>query len=439
MKYMKVNHRREAIPPFPHHKSFFYRADKFFNPSSFLTHLSYANFLTVKEVIRGYRHKCAVPRVLLIDPTSSCNLRCKGCWAADYAKGDSLSFEKLDEIISQSERLGIMDVQISGGEPLLRKEDILRLCRKHRKTTFGVFTNATLIDEQFADGIAEVGNLNMYVSIEGTREETDFRRGEGVHEKVLRAMSLLKERDIGYAFSTCYHSKNYKTIASDEFLDDMQERGAWFGWLFNYVPVGKDADLSLVCTPEQRAWVRDKVADYSKRNHCLIIDFWNSGHTAYGCVAAGSGYLHINAKGDVEPCAFCHYSDCNIYDLPLIEALKSPFLTRFRSAQPFSDNPLRACPMIDVPEAIAEVVNRGGAHSTHYAEPETAEAFVEKVSENAKNWEPVANELQASLGEDKARIFSAFVKFLKWRRSITDGRREADIDIQKDFIEAEEL
>lgn len=442
MKYMQVNHRREAVPPFPHHKSFYYRVNQFFYPKSLFTHLSYANFLSIKEVIQGYRHKCTLPRVLLIDPTSSCNLRCKGCWAADYAKGDSLSFEKLDEIITQSEQLGIMDIQLSGGEPLLRKEDILKLCRKHRKTTFGAFTNATLIDEQFADEIAEVENLNMYVSIEGTREETDFRRGEGVHEKVLHAMSLLKERKIGFAFSTCYHSKNYKTIASDEFLDDMRERGAWFGWLFNYVPVGKDADLSLVCTPEQRAWVREKVADYSKRNHCLIIDFWNSGHTIYGCVAAGSGYLHINAKGDVEPCAFCHYSDCNIYDHSLIEALKSPFLTKFRAAQPFSDNPLRACPMIDVPEAITEIVNKGGAQSTHYSDPETVETFVEKVSENAKKWEPVANGLKASMDEEKVKLFSTLVKLLKWRRKITDDRRKIavdTIDTQKDFMETEEL
>ncbi|NLV85613.1 MAG: radical SAM protein [Clostridiales bacterium] len=429
---MQVNNRREKIPPFPHHKNFLYRIDKFFNPNSFFTQLSHGNFITVKEVIRGYKHKCAIPRVLLIDPTSSCNLRCKGCWAADYAKGDSLSFEKLDDIINQSEKLGIMDIQLSGGEPLLRKDDILRLCRKHRKTTFGVFTNATLIDEEFADGIAEVGNLNMYVSIEGTREETDFRRGEGVHEKVLKAMSLLKERNIGFAFSTCYHSKNYKTIASDEFLDEMRDRGAWFGWLFNYVPVGKDADLSLVCTPEQRAWVREKIIDYCKRKNCLIIDFWNSGHTAYGCVAAGSGYLHINAKGDVEPCAFCHYSDCNIHELSLVEALRSPFLTSFRASQPFSDNPLRACPMIDVPEAITDVINKGGAHSTHYSEPEPIEVFVDKVNENAKKWEPVANELKESLGEDKAKIYNTFVEFLNMRKRITDGRRKVSFDAEKD-------
>jgi MoaA/NifB/PqqE/SkfB family radical SAM enzyme len=96
------------------------------------------------------------------------------------------------------------------------------------------------------------------------------------------------------------------------------------------VPVGRGADLSLICNPEQRAYVREKISDYCLRRNCTIIDFWNNGHTAYGCVGAGGGFLHINARGDVEPCAFCHYSDANLYDMSLVEALRSPFLKAYR-------------------------------------------------------------------------------------------------------------
>ncbi len=423
MKKMYVNGKKEEIPPFPHHKNYVYRSNQFFRPKSLLTHITIGRFITIKEVVRGYKYKCSIPRTILIDPTSSCNLKCKGCWAADYAKGDNLSFEKLDDILTQTERLGILDVQVSGGEPLMRKDDLLRLCRKHRKTSFGVFTNATLIDDAFAEELEKIGNLNMYVSIEGTKEETDFRRGEGVYDKVVAAMQILHKRNIGFAFSTCYHAKNYKTIASDEFLDDMRARGAWFGWLFNYVPVGKDADLSLVCTPEQRAYVKDKVDEYCARNKYTVIDFWNNGHTTCGCVAAGTGFLHINAKGDVEPCAFCHYSDCNINDMSLVEALQSPFLTRFRSAQPFSDNPLRACPLIDIPDVIVERINDGGAHSTHYSAPESAEALADKTRPNAEKWQPVADELLKSLEKRKISNYKSTVRFIKFRRNVTDGRR----------------
>ncbi len=119
----------------------------------------------------------------------------------------------------------------TGGEPLMRKKEILTLVEKHEKLTFGMFTNGTLIDEEFAAEMARLGNFNAYISIEGFREDTDMRRGEGVYDKVIRAMDLLKKYNIGFGFSACYHAKNYKTIASDEFLDFMREKGAWFGWL----------------------------------------------------------------------------------------------------------------------------------------------------------------------------------------------------------------
>jgi MoaA/NifB/PqqE/SkfB family radical SAM enzyme len=380
-------------------------------------------FRSIQELIRGRKHHSIIPRELLIDPTSACHLKCKGCWAADYSRTDNLSFEIMDDILTQSEALGIRNVAMSGGEPLMRKDDIIRLCDAHRKTTFGIFTNGVLIDDSFADEIARVENMGMYISIEGNREETDFRRGAGVYDKVIQSMERLRRRNIAFAFSSCYHSRNYKTVASDAFLDDMRQRGAWFGWLFNYVPVGKDADLSLVCTPEQRAYVMEHVKNYSERNDFTIIDFWNMGHSACGCIAAGSGYLHINARGDVEPCAFCHYSDVNIHDVTLLEALKSPFLTRFRAAQPFTDNPLRSCPMIDSPDSIVKLVDEGGAHSTHYSAPESAKDFAAKTSVTAKEWKPVSEKLLPIIGLKRLAIFDSSIKFLNLKRKVSDFRR----------------
>lgn len=424
MKYLMIEGQKKKIPPFPHHKEYIYRCKQFFGARGLSTHMTMGRFITVRELITGWRYKCSIPRDLLIDPTSSCNLSCKGCWAASYSKQDSLSYEKLDDILNQAEKLGIMDCLMTGGEPLIRKTDILKLCRKHRKTTFGVFTNATLIDEPFVKEMAEVGNLNVFISIEGTREENDFRRGEGVYDKALHAMDILKAHDIGFAFSACYTSRNYKTIASDEFLDFMRSKGCWFGWLFHYIPVGSDADMSLVCTPEQRAYVQQKIQDYSKRHDYIIIDFWNNGHLAFGCIAAGNGFVHINARGDVEPCAFCHYSDSNIHEKSLVEALRSPFFTAFRKAQPFSHNPLRACPLIDVPEALANVVSAGNAESTHFQSPESAEELAQKSITRSQEWAPIADVLFKKMPIRNQRNFPLFLKYHMFKKKHTDGRRE---------------
>ena len=424
MRYLKINGEKKKIPPFPHHKFYVYCSRKFFMAKSILYHMTMNRFITIKELINGWRYKAFIPRVLLIDPTSACNLKCKGCWASDYSRTDHLSYEKLDDIITEARKLGIGDVLMTGGEPLMRKDDIIKLCDKHRRTTFAAFTNATMIDEKFADEMVRLGNLNMFLSIEGTKEETDFRRGQGVYDKVIKAMDILKSRDIGFAFSACYHSKNYKTIASDEFLDYMREKGCWFGWLFNYVPVGSDADLELTCNAEQRAYVQQQISDYCIKNEYTIVDFWNNGHLAFGCLAAGNGFIHINSKGDVEPCAFCHYSDSNIHEVSLLDALRSPFFTAFRKAQPFSSNPLRACPLVDVPEGIVNVVKEGNAHSTHFNNPESAETLAEKNYKRAEQWKIKAEELFKNMPPHNQKNFPVFLKYHRFKKRTSDERRK---------------
>ncbi len=423
MKYIKINGKKEKIPPFPHHKDYIYKCKNFFEAKNIFDHLFRENFYTLRELYRSFKFKCAIPRVLLIDPTSNCNLKCKGCWSNDYKKGNNISFEKLDDILTQAEKLKIRACFMTGGEPLLRKNDIIKLAKKHNKLTFGIYTNGTLIDKNFVKKMVELGNLNVFLSIEGTEEETDFRRGKGTYKKVIKAMKLLKENNIGFGFSACYHNKNYKTIASDVFLDYMRESGAWFGWLFNYIPIGKKADISLVCSEKERAYVQRKVSTYSKEKDYLLIDFWNNGHLAGGCVGAGFGFAHINSNGDVEPCAFCHYSDSNIYDKSLEECLKSNFFTTFRKYQPFNKNPLKSCPMIDNPDSIVKIVKEGKAKSTHLSDPESAEFLAAKCKETSLKWSNIADELYEELPLKNRRNWSKFKRYFAFRKKITDGRR----------------
>lgn len=406
MAYLTIQGEKKKIPPFPHHKNYVYRCYRFFEVKNLFTFLAInGTFRMFKEAYLNWKHKCVIPRDLLLDPTSACNLKCKGCWAADYKKNSDLSYEKLDEILTEAKKLGVLDVLMSGGEPLMRKDDILKLCKKHNRLNFGLFTNATLIDEAFADEMARLGNLNVFVSIEGFKEETDFRRGEGTFDKVIKAMDILKSRDIGFGFSACYHSKNYKTIASDEFLDFVRGKGAWFGWLFNYFPIGSDADVSLCCSADQRAYVMKKIEEYTKKNKYTIIDFANSGHKAIGCVAAGNDFAHINANGDLEPCAFCHYSDVNLHDMTLGEALRSPFFKRFRSIKPFSKNFTRPCPMVDVPEALVYVTDLKGVKSTHMHAPESAEQLAQKTRPFAANWKTKADKIYKEMPRGERRRF----------------------------------
>lgn len=415
-RYLTIQGEKKEIPPYPHHKDYVYRCQKFFDAHNLWGLLTINGpYYAIRRRYLQWRYKFSIPLNLLIDPTSACNLKCLGCWAADYDKKSELSFDKLDELLTDARKLGVSDIVLSGGEPLMRKADVIRLCEKHHKLPFALFTNGTLIDEAFADEMNRLGNLNVFISIEGFREKTDFRRGEGTFDKVIKAMDILRSRDIGFGFSVCYHSKNYEEVCSDKFLDFLREKGAWIGWMFNYLPIGSDTDLTLCMKADQRAFVKRKLEAYMKKHRFTIIDFANMGHMAFGCVAAGNEFVHINAHGDLEPCAFFHYSDVNIHEMSLKEALSSPFFKHFRKLKPFSDNPHRPCPLIDVPDALPNLVNFEGVRSTHLHKPETAEQLKIKCSDLASEWKPKAEELFNDLPEKEKKKIRLFKKYLLYK------------------------
>ena len=184
------------------------------------------------------KYQCNVPWAILMDPTSACNLHCTGCWAAEYGNKLNLSFDELDSIIRQGKEMGTYVYIYSGGEPLVRKDDLIRLCEKHSDCAFLAFTNGTLIDEAFCQEMLRVKNFVPAISLEGFEEANDSRRGKGVYQKVKQAMALLKEHHLPFGISTCYTSQNYADITSEAFFDYIIDSGALFVWFFHYMPVG---------------------------------------------------------------------------------------------------------------------------------------------------------------------------------------------------------
>ncbi|MDY5540721.1 MAG: radical SAM protein [Lachnospiraceae bacterium] len=360
------------------------------------------------KMIRQMRevHQCNIPWLILMDPTSACNLHCTGCWAAEYGHKLNLSFEDMDRIITQGKELGIYFYMYTGGEPLVRKADIIRLCEKHNDCEFHAFTNGTLVDEALCKEMQRVGNLSLSISLEGFEEVNDLRRGEGVFEKVMNAMDLLKAYGQIFGTSICYTSKNIETVTSDEFLDMIIEKGCRFTWYFHYMPVGNDAAVDLLPTKEQREYMYHRVrqirgAEGGKQIYAM--DFQNDGEFVGGCIAGGRNYCHINANGDVEPCVFIHYSGANIHEVSLLEALKQPLFIAYRDNQPFNGNHLRPCPMLENPEILQRMVKESGAKSTDLKSPESVEHLCKKCEEYAKNWESKAKELWDSKEHKKPR------------------------------------
>lgn len=346
----------------------------------------------IQEELRQ-KYNCNIPWTILLDPTSACNLHCTGCWAAEYGNKLNLSYDEIDDIIKQGKEMGVYFYIYTGGEPLVRKDDLIRLCEKHDDCVFMAFTNGTLIDEAFADEMLRVKNFVPSISLEGSKEATDSRRGDGVYDKAVKAMKLLREKKLLYGISCCYTSENYDSITSEAYWDMMIEMGAYFVWYFHYMPVGNDASVELMPNPEQRELVYRRIREQRARKPLFAMDFQNDAEFVGGCIAGGKNYLHINANGDLDPCVFIHYSDSNIREKTILEALRSPLFMAYHDGHPFNDNMLRPCPMLENPELLREMVKKTGAKSTDLESPESVDHLCDKCENYAKHWKPKAEEL----------------------------------------------
>lgn len=342
----------------------------------------------------GRRLGVHIPQFILIDPTEACNLRCAGCWAGEY-QPRTMPLETLDRILNEGKRFGMHWVVMSGGEPFAYRH-ILDVFRKHQDISFMVYTNGTLIDDRVADVLAELGNVSCAFSLEGWRETTDGRRGPGVFDRVMAAMDRLRQRGMLFGASLTVTRENVEELFSDEFMDFLIDKGVVYCWSFHYVPVGRDPDPSLMITPQQREWLARRVPEIRASKPILLADFWNDGHLTGGCIAGGRYYFHINAAGDVEPCAFAHFAVDNIMNKSLLEVFRSPLFQAYQRRQPFNDTHWAPCPIIDAPAALREIVAETGARPTHPgAESLLAGDIARWLDDRASQWLARARAMEA--------------------------------------------
>ncbi|MGC9043627.1 MAG: radical SAM/SPASM domain-containing protein [Myxococcota bacterium] len=349
------------------------------------------------------------PFTVVINPTMRCNLMCTGCYSYKYAKRD-IEYIYIKRLLSEVKNYGVRFITISGGEPLLYKE-LFEMVEEFSDMVFLMYTNGLLIDEDMAGRIAKAGNLFPAISVEGFEDETDERRGKGVFKSVLNAMNALKSKGVFFGFSVTPTSKNADIIADDRFIDFYIEKGALFGWLFTYIPVGRSPDVSLMATPQQRENLRRKTQQWTFSRPIFLGDFFNDGVCTGGCLSA-SRYCYVTVEGDMQPCTFVQFATHNIKSSSFIEIWKSPLFENIRKRQPYSKNLLRVCKIIDNPHILAEVVSESGARPTcngadDILKNEKTREFLKKYSEE---WGEIAD--RAWLSNDYNGGSNVYIPFV---------------------------
>jgi MoaA/NifB/PqqE/SkfB family radical SAM enzyme len=272
-----------------------------------------------------------VPAVMIVSITRQCNLSCKGCYmkAQHREPGPEMTPGQIRSVIGQAGDLGVSFIVFAGGEPLVRRGEILTLAREFPGIIFGVITNGLLIDEHLAESFAARRNIVPLISFEGLRGETDARRGKGVYGRLMKTCSLLGQAGVFFGCSLTVTKSNHALVTDEAFIRRMIDAGCTVFTFVEYVPVQEGTE-DLVLTGEQRAALIGCLRTYPRRFPALFIGFPGDEDVFGGCLSSGRGFIHVSATGDLEPCPAAPFSDANLTRIPLREALRSRFLGEIR-------------------------------------------------------------------------------------------------------------
>lgn len=304
-----------------------------------------------------------IPPFLIASITSKCNLHCAGCYSrCNHATTDEepvrqLTGEDWEKIFDEADELGISFILLAGGEPMLRRS-IIQAAGKKQNILFPIFTNGTFIDEQYFKLLDKCRNLVPIMSIEGNRETTDNRRGEGIYDKLIANMDEFKKRGLIFGASVTVTTQNYKEVTSAEFLGSLSERGCKAVIFVEYVPVTEESK-ELAPTDAEREYLSGEIQRLREQAPEMVyISFPGDEKSSGGCVAAGRGFFHINSHGGAEPCPFSPYSDVNIKDTSLREALHSPLFTALQSGDILRDDHEGGCVLYEKRELVEALINK---------------------------------------------------------------------------------
>ena len=303
-----------------------------------------------------------IPPFLIASVTSKCNLYCKGCYArANHSCHDKEAVNQLNDvewvnIFEQAREIGVSFILLAGGEPLLRPE-LMRAAGNLPEIVFPLFTNGTMINEDYIKLFDKHRNLVPIISIEGNEETTDVRRGNGVYRQVLDGMERMKSNKLLYGASITVMKQNMSEVTSEEFLDVLAEGGCKVVIYVEYVPISKETKEQAPSDEDREFLEQQLITLRQVREDMLFISFPGDEKTSGGCLAAGRGFFHINPQGGAEPCPFSPYSDTNLKRVSLREALNSPLFRKLRDGKVLLAEHTGGCVLFEQEDTVQALLN----------------------------------------------------------------------------------
>lgn len=275
-----------------------------------------------------------IPPFLIASIASQCNLHCAGCYArAGGSCADSVASDmtgpQWSQVFEDAASLGTSFILLAGGEPLMR-QDVMTAAANCSRVVFPVFTNGTMLDDEYLSLFDDHRHLIPVLSIEGTDTETDARRGAGVSASIQHAMDRLHEKNILFGASITVTSANLSGVLEPSFSENLRAKGCGIIFFIEYVPAEKGTE-SLALSADDITMLQAGTAALKQRlSDTVVLSFPGDEEAMGGCLASGRGFFHINPKGGAEPCPFSPYAMHNLKETSILDIIDSGYFRGLR-------------------------------------------------------------------------------------------------------------
>ena len=275
--------------------------------------LSFDHFIQNElNKIRPFRAGNSHLQTMIFSITSRCQLKCDHCYEwNNLASNETLSLQELTKILNKFQTYGISNIQLSGGEPLNRFNDLIELIRSAKPgSDFWILTSGYELTLEKAKELKKAGLTGVVISLDHWKEELHnrFRKNDNSFKWVMEAARHALEVDLVVAFSLCA-MKDFVTEENlERYLRLAKDSGAGFIRILEPREVGHFAGKKIELEKKQieilkRFYLKSNSDPGYKEMPLVMYPGYHQ--RIYGCFGAGNRYLYVDSMGDLHACPFC--------------------------------------------------------------------------------------------------------------------------------------
>ncbi len=257
-------------------------------------------------------------KIVLMAITKKCPLNCEHCFEwENLHQEEKLTRDDIIKIIHKYQEYGTTTFMLTGGEPMLRINDIYKVLETAKEgSDFWIVTSGLGLNEKRAKQFKSFGLTGVIISLDHylAAEHNRFRGFDKAYENAVSAVINANNAGLVTSFSLCVTKEFINRENLTKYMDFAKKLGVSFVQFLDPKPLGKYKDKSVELEDTDFQLLDEFYHEYNtsrKYWNYPIIDYNGYHGRRVGCFSGGNRVFYIDTDGDAHVCPFCSKKVCN--------------------------------------------------------------------------------------------------------------------------------